>query len=76
MWEDEYGFTLEFTATGDLIRDDSSAGSYEVLSETTMWVTFDGAGEAWVVTELDADTMAYVELSFFWDEPWGYTRVE
>jgi hypothetical protein len=76
VWEDEYGFNVEFTAAGDLIRDDGSAGSYQVLSETTLWVTLDGAGEAWVVTELDADTMAYIEFDFFWDEPWGYTRVE
>jgi hypothetical protein len=29
-----------------------------------------------MVTELDADRLAYIEMDFFWDEPWTYSRKE
>ena len=76
LWEDEFGSTMRFTGAGDLERDGERVGSYEVLSETTLWVTLDGDETAWVIAELDADTMAYTELDIYWEEPWAYSRVE
>jgi hypothetical protein len=76
LWEDESGSTLRFTGTGDVERDDSVAGSYEVLSETTLWVSLGGSETAWMIAELDADTLSYTELDLYWEEPWVYSRVE
>jgi hypothetical protein len=76
LWEDEFGATLRFTDTGELLQNDDMTGSYEVLSETTLWVTMDDHSAAWVIADLDADTMSYTELGVFWEEPWAFSRVE
>jgi hypothetical protein len=76
LWEDDDGMRLAFTGGGELLRDGEATGSYEVLSETSLWVSEDGLDEAWIVTELDADRLAYVEWDFFWDEPWVYSRAD
>jgi len=76
LWEDEFGSTLQFTTAGGLVQDGGTPGSYEVLSETTLWITLDSSEAAWVIAELDADTMSYTELGIDWEEPWAYSRVE
>ena len=76
LWEDESGSTLLFTGTGELVVDGDMTGRYEVLSETTLWVTLDGSERAWMIVDLDADSMSYTEMGMYEAEPLAYSRAE
>jgi hypothetical protein len=75
-WVDEENdVSVEFTAYGDWIVDDTRHGSYEALSSSTLWTEFEGTGQALVVTELTADELIYAEWGLF-DEAylWVFKR--
>jgi hypothetical protein len=77
LWQDEDGLTVEFAEDDVWIDREGLEGSYEVLSNTTLWVVQDGWGQALVVAELTADQLSYYDWGYFDEEDlWVLERVD
>jgi hypothetical protein len=76
-WVDDWGSSIEFTEGGDWIIEDELYGSYEVLSDSTIWVwgVLKGEGHALVITALTGTQLRYAEWGYFYKEDqWVYHR--
>jgi hypothetical protein len=74
-WVDDSGASVEFTEGGDWIVDDDLYGSYEVLSDSTIWGVLEGVGQALVITELTGNRLKYAEWGYFYKQDQRvYTR--
>ena len=74
-WADDWGSSVEFINTGEWIVDNDFHGSYEVLSDTTLWTILEDDGLPLVVIRLSGSELAYAEWGYFYEEDlWVFQR--
>jgi hypothetical protein len=50
-------------------------GSYEVLSDSTLWTVLEGEGQPLVIFRLTGSELAYAEWGYFYEEDlWVFSR--
>jgi len=69
-WSDDWGSSAEFMDSGEWIVDSAFHGSYEILSDTTLWTVLQDDGLPIVVMRLTGSELAYADWGFFEEEDW------
>jgi hypothetical protein len=66
LWVDHLG-SIELTDDGTWIEDNALQGSYEIVSDSTVWVEIEDQGKAAVVMELTDDRLTIANWGVFYE---------